>query len=396
MYKILLFFSFNLSICILNAQNNFEKGYFINNKNEKIICLIKNKGWKNTPQSFIYKLNENSENKILDKTEAKEVGFNSKLKFVRINTEIDVSIDKSSRVSNQQREILKKDTLFTQLLVSGESNLFYYQGGKNNRFFFSINDEDPLQLIYKQYFLDGKIGYNKRFQQQLKNTLNCTGFRANFSKLSYNKRELISVFEKYNECIGSDFFTYKQKKPKAVSLGLRLEVMSENFQIYNPTANFIGQGTFLGITSKFENQILFQYGTFIEYNIPYFNNKWSFRIEPSYQKLSKENEDLSFKYSSIEVPIGVRFYYYKLSKHKFHIDCLWLADISPKAEAIFENGRDLYSEKTLGDFALGMGYSFDRLCIDLRYKFGKDLLGSYLKSRTVFRGVAGSISLQIY
>lgn len=43
---------------VVNAQINFEKGYFISNDNEKIECLIKSIDWKNNPTEFKYKLNE--------------------------------------------------------------------------------------------------------------------------------------------------------------------------------------------------------------------------------------------------------------------------------------------------------------------------------------------------
>ena len=43
------------------AQISFEKGYFINNANQKTNCLIKNQDWKDNPTEFEYKLDENSE-----------------------------------------------------------------------------------------------------------------------------------------------------------------------------------------------------------------------------------------------------------------------------------------------------------------------------------------------
>ena len=36
------------------GQIKYEKGYFINNENKKIECLIKNKDWKNNPSEFSY------------------------------------------------------------------------------------------------------------------------------------------------------------------------------------------------------------------------------------------------------------------------------------------------------------------------------------------------------
>ena len=38
------------------SQIKFENGYFINNSDEKIECLIKNKDWDDNPVKFNYKL----------------------------------------------------------------------------------------------------------------------------------------------------------------------------------------------------------------------------------------------------------------------------------------------------------------------------------------------------
>ena len=59
------------------SQIIFEKGYLINNSNEKIECLIKNNDWKNNPETFEYKLSENSEPAIADVKSAKEFGIYS-------------------------------------------------------------------------------------------------------------------------------------------------------------------------------------------------------------------------------------------------------------------------------------------------------------------------------
>jgi len=38
------------------SQISFEKGYFINNTNQRISCYIKNSDWKNNPTEFVYKI----------------------------------------------------------------------------------------------------------------------------------------------------------------------------------------------------------------------------------------------------------------------------------------------------------------------------------------------------
>ena len=73
------------------SQIIFEKGYFVNNSNEKIECLIKNNDWKNNPETFEYKLAENSEPVIADLKSAKEFGIYSISKYVRSLVKLDKS-----------------------------------------------------------------------------------------------------------------------------------------------------------------------------------------------------------------------------------------------------------------------------------------------------------------
>ena len=74
------------------TQIKFEKGYFINNQNQKIECLIKNSDWKNNPTSFDYKLDENSEVKTNSINNAIEFGIYNFSKYIRA----DIMIDRSS------------------------------------------------------------------------------------------------------------------------------------------------------------------------------------------------------------------------------------------------------------------------------------------------------------
>ena len=55
------------------SQITYEKGYFINNSDQKVDCLIKNIEWENNPVMFKYKLSENSEPEIASIETVKEL-----------------------------------------------------------------------------------------------------------------------------------------------------------------------------------------------------------------------------------------------------------------------------------------------------------------------------------
>ena len=82
-----------ITILSLNcySQISFQKGYYIDNTNQKINCLIKNINWKNNPTKFEYKLSENSESKKTTIKTIKEFGIDNISKYVRSTVNIDRS-----------------------------------------------------------------------------------------------------------------------------------------------------------------------------------------------------------------------------------------------------------------------------------------------------------------
>jgi hypothetical protein len=45
------------------AQISFEKGYYINNEEQRVECEIKNLDWKNNPKEFQFRVSEGTEQK---------------------------------------------------------------------------------------------------------------------------------------------------------------------------------------------------------------------------------------------------------------------------------------------------------------------------------------------
>ena len=88
MKKRLLFILTTLLAFSSYSQISFEKGYYINNKNQKINCLIKNNDWMNTPNKFEYKLLEESEVKIGTLKAIKEFGIDRYRKNARFDLKV--------------------------------------------------------------------------------------------------------------------------------------------------------------------------------------------------------------------------------------------------------------------------------------------------------------------
>ena len=55
----ILFLIIGISFSIdCNSQISYVKGYYINDSNQKINCLIRNVDWRNNPKEFEYKISE--------------------------------------------------------------------------------------------------------------------------------------------------------------------------------------------------------------------------------------------------------------------------------------------------------------------------------------------------
>ena len=87
----LLLFAFSGTISY--SQNTFDQGYFVNNSDQKIECLIYNIDWKNNPTKFDYKTDENAEIQTESIENIKEFSVNDASKFIRKSVQIDRSSD---------------------------------------------------------------------------------------------------------------------------------------------------------------------------------------------------------------------------------------------------------------------------------------------------------------
>ena len=164
------------------SQISFEKGYFINNNEEKIQCFIKNVDWENNPKDFKYKLLEKSDPKTASIAQIKEFGIYNYSKYIRSNVNIDRSSENVNKLSNSKRPIFQEEELFLKVLVESKASLYQYVDNNLNRFFYNKDNSNIEQLIFKSYKttdLDKNNRYrNNRYRQQLWVDLKCPNFRT--------------------------------------------------------------------------------------------------------------------------------------------------------------------------------------------------------------------------
>ena len=171
------------------SQISFEKGYYIDNTNQKTNCLIKNVDWKNNPTEFEYKLSENSESKKTTIKSIKEFGIDNITKYIRSTVNIDRSSENTNNLSNHKNPIFQREELFLKVLIEGKANLYQYTDSNLKRYFYNKENSNIEQLIFKSYkTTENNIGKNNRFRQQLWVDLKCPNFKTSkIENVKYKK-----------------------------------------------------------------------------------------------------------------------------------------------------------------------------------------------------------------
>lgn len=124
------------------AQIAFEKGYYINNSDEKIDCLIKNLDWANNPTGFEFKLNEEAKSEFATIATVKEFAVDNAFKYRRHNVNIDKSSDIIARMSKEKNPVFIEEELFLKVLIEGNANLFSFKEQNLTRYFFSTENSE--------------------------------------------------------------------------------------------------------------------------------------------------------------------------------------------------------------------------------------------------------------
>jgi len=198
----------------LFSQTIFEKGYIIDNSNDKINCFIKDLNWLDNPESFEYKIQIDGEVLTGLAENIKEFGILNYVKYRRFSVDIDQSSNNINQLNSERNPVFVNQTVFLKSIIEGNASLFEYSKGNLNRYFFSLDTSDIKPLIYKQYRnQDYKVEENATFRQTLYNAFKCSELSLNnFKYLKYNSNELKKIFIKYNECTGDQYEIVEHQK----------------------------------------------------------------------------------------------------------------------------------------------------------------------------------------
>lgn len=388
---------FTFFICF--SQNSFVNGYFINNSNEKVECLILKNNSKNTPTEFEYKLTANSSSEILTIASVKEFGINNASKYIRYSVDIDKSSDTNFNLSYERNPSFTNETYFFEVLVEGKASLFLYKSNALTRYFYNTENSPIKQLIHKKYKdTYGILKFNNDYKAQLWTDLKCADITESHAKnLTYKKTDLINFFIKYNKCENSEFKKFENKE-KLILFNL----------ILRPGINSSSLVTHLWDKDYYDvdygNKLSFRFGIEAEFLIKSRNrNNWAIICEPTYQyyksKVEVQRTSRDFineaNYKSIEIPLGIRHYFFTANNSKIFVNGAVIFDfpINSKITSNFEGDFDF---KSSNNFAFGMGYKFvNKYSFELRYMTSRNTLFNYIYRDSDYKTISAIIGFTI-
>lgn len=381
------------------SQITFQKGYFVNESNQKIECLIKNVGWKNNPRQFEYKITPNAVIKKAGLKNVKAFGIYGVSKYISAFVKIDRSSNNLQSMSSQRNPVFHTEHLFLKVLIEGKASLFLYVDNDLTRYFYKVNDSKIKQLVYKQYMINNSdsnlvganenyntaVAANNLFRQQLFLNLKCQTIGLNdVAHLDYAKKDLEQLFIKYNKCAGSGSVSYgsKKKKEDLFHLTLRPGLNGSGLEIHNNQLAFW--------KTTFDNNFSFRFGIEAEVNLPFNENKWGIIVEPTYQYYKSEKSQSSsyvsggmvvskVNYKSIELPIGVRYYFFLNKDSKIFVNVSYVFDFANNSSfKFYRKDGSLVNEieiKPARNVAFGLGYKYKkRYTIEARYYTNRKIL----------------------
>ncbi|RIH62758.1 porin family protein [Mariniphaga sediminis] len=355
------------------SQISFEKGYYVNNDDQKIDCIIKNIDWEDNPTQFVYKLSEYDEQKTLTIDSVKEFGINNISKYIRHKVKIDRSSNDINDLSNDRNPAFMEETHFLKVLIEGKINLYSYKEGNPIRYFFNKGNSGIEQLVYKEYTTsENKVGVNAQFKQQLWLLLRCPCISvSDIEQINYRRKELVSLFKTFHECSHSECISFEKRQNKnSFNISIRPGLNRSSLSISNSN------------NTDFGAELGFRFGVEAEYVLPFNKNKWGVLIEPTYQYFKSEKivsyRNVSVDYKSIELPIGIRHYFFLNDNSKVFVNGSFILEYSGKSKIDYVNSIIL-EIKTGINFAFGLGYKYNnRYSVELRYLTDKDFFRNYM------------------
>lgn len=367
--RLILLLHLILIVVQLSAQIRFERAYFINNEGQKTECWIKNSDWHDNPNSFVYRLSEEGSNVVASRENIQEFGIYNFSKYIRAKVDIDRSSGDMSKMDYFGNSVFHQEELFLKVLLEGEATLYQYTDGDLNLFFFQTSTQGIRQLVYKKYIVDqNTIASNVEFRTQLGEQLKCAPERPGDKDLvNYYKSELLKYFSAYHQCKNLPFTNYDAK------------VKRDLFNLRVTSGLSFSDFIFAGVDG-FAQKATPRLGLDLEFVLPFNKSKWAFWMEPNLQSFfateSIRNDLTSINYRALELPVGLRHYFYLSEDLRFSLSMAYAFELGFNSAMNRIDGQK-YDLNGGNVFAGGAGMVYKKFSMELRWYDKKDLLRNY-------------------
>jgi len=349
------------------SQVKFEEGFFFDNSNQKIECLIKNEGWRFNPESIDIKTSPTGDIQEKSISEITGFGIGEDIMFKRFTVDIDRSSQQLDKLSKKRIPDFSSETLFLKLISEGDANLYQYKAPLITRYFYEQEGRSIEQLIYKKYLVNNSVAENLQFIEQLSNNVNCTG-KIISTNFKYNYNTLSNHFNDHNRCINPEIKTQTSSSVKYFNLRPNTGI---NFSSTEITSSMFGDTDFGSLTKP-------RIGLEMEFILPFNNDKWALLLDPNYQSFEGEEQvgsrNAELTYSSIEIPVMARYYFFLDEKSKLFLNGGIPVSFDSSSLLDFSSGVDLEGNTNLVPI-FGAGYDYnDKLAIEVRTHPSKSII----------------------
>ena len=291
------------------SQISYKKGYFIANNGVKTECFIKDANYSDISKSISYKLSEDAKIETASLNSIKEILIDNTNKFIKRKVDVGRATPQNK---NDIDYTYSNEELFLSVLVEGEASLFSHYDSGTEIFFFSANDSEIKQLVYKTWLSDNNIERKTTtYRKQLFDNLMCETITFNIANsLKYDQKDLIEFFAKFlNNCKNSDATVYK-KNGTIFKVNLRPRI--------NFTSMIVDESGIRTSSRSFDfgSQTVFGFGVELEAFLPFLNNKWSIAVEPTYdgdfsdefiiENGTNSENRVILRYTSVNFPVSLK------------------------------------------------------------------------------------------
>ena len=381
--KILLFLFCAAGPYLLKGQSNLFRGYYVTLENDTVRGYIEYRTEERNQKLFVFRKNfENTAQKFLPEN------------VIAYSVDEKVFYESHTYIHRRGEEL----TGFFKVIVRGKLSLLTYKSK-----YFAKDDEGKLHEISKRQESAGgnKIRTDFRGIGVLKALMiDCPEIQRGFLDRYQFEKNFAPLFRKYNECIGSSYSDVRKipVKPR-LELGIQISPTITKLTLVREFSD-----------ADFGQSVSTTAGAFSSICFPRLSNRISFVLEASYNKCNNysyfqranTNNDVIMNYSSLKIPVLIRFsskvFFADLGLQKHFIlsqAMRWRVEYVNQSSARTEDGSLLPFSNSLGTL-IGIGGKFmvlqRNVRLSARYSKTRSPTHAY---RPVFETVEIIVSAQL-